>query len=411
MHPGWIGNSQHSRWLATQTDALLTFYARGGPDVENGGFFWVDGHGNPVAAEGKQLWINARMTYAFMLGDLLGTPGCAPLAQAGLDYLRDGPLHDTTNGGWFWAVDADGRPTNDSKQAYGHAFVLLAAAAGRAAGYDTQDLWDEVTALLDTTFWSEADGLFVDTWDATFSELEAYRGQNANMHLVEAMMLAWEVSGEQVFLDRAQSVAERLIHQLAAGNDWRLPEHYDETWNADLDYGKGPDADLFRPYGSTIGHWLEWSRLLLQLHGLDPVRTPWAPDAAVTLYTRALKEGWDEARGGFAFSTDWDGSIWDPDRYHWVIAEAIGAAVALHAHTGERDYDRWYRRFWDFADAHLIDSDNRSWIHQLDGQNQPSSDAWDGKPDLYHALQATLFARVPFEGSLITRIAAGDVTA
>lgn len=411
MHPGWIGNSQHSRWLATQTDALLTFYARGGPDVENGGFFWVDGHGNPVAAEGKQLWINARMTYAFMLGDLLGTPGCAPLAQAGLDYLRDGPLHDTTNGGWFWAVDADGRPTNDSKQAYGHAFVLLAAAAGRAAGYDTQDLWDEVTALLDTKFWRGADGLFVDTWDATFSELEAYRGQNANMHLVEAMMLAWEVSGEQVFLDRAQSVAERLIHQLAAGNDWRLPEHYDETWNVDLGYGKGPNADLFRPYGSTIGHWLEWSRLLLQLHGLDPVRTVWAPAAATTLFTRAVKEGWDEARGGFAFSTDWDGGIWDPDRYHWVIAEAIGAAVALRAHTDDSDYDRWYRRFWDFADAHLIDSDNRSWIHQLDGQNQPSSDAWDGKPDLYHALQATLFARVPFEGSLITRIAAGDVTA
>ena len=65
--------------------------------------------------------------HCFALGSLLGHPGCTALVRHGLDGLRR-VFHDPGHGGWFWTT-ADPR-----KQAYGHAFVLLAAHVRQSVG-------------------------------------------------------------------------------------------------------------------------------------------------------------------------------------------------------------------------------------------------------------------------------------
>ncbi len=229
------------------------------------------------------------------------------------------------------------------------------------------------------------------------------------MHMVEAFLAAAEATGEQRFVDRAVRMAERLIRQLTASNDWRLAEHYDQFWTIARDYNRDQPNNLFRPYGSIIGHWLEWARLLLQLRAVAGERAAWASDAARMLFQRAIAEGWDVARSGFFFTVDWGGSALNRDRYHWVIAEAIGAAAYLYRTTGDKDYAQWYRAFWDYADRYLVDHERGSWWHQLDPANQPTSDPWEGKPDLYHALQATLFARTPVNRGIALALASGQV--
>ena len=49
--------------------------------------------------------------------------------------------------------------------------------------------------------------------------------------------------------------------------------------------------------------------------------------------------------------------------------------------------------------------ENGSWRHELNPQNKPSADIWAGKPDLYHAYQATLLPVLPLEQSLATALA------
>jgi sulfoquinovose isomerase len=406
---GWMDSPHHHAWLATETGRLLDFYRFGAPDDARGGFWWLDDDGRPLTRQGKQLWINARMVHTFAIGALLGRPGCAPLVQHGLRYLLEGPLRDATHGGWMWAVDERDHVTDPSKQAYGHAFVLLAACSAASAGFDARSLLDDVTQIIDRHFWREADGLCVDTYDRAWSACEPYRGQNSNMHMTEALMAAAEATGDRRHVARAVRIAERLIRELTASNDWRLAEHYDPSWTIDRDYNREQPDALFRPYGSTIGHWLEWARLLLQLRSLAGEQMAWALDAARTLFERALVEGWDGDRSGFVYSVDWDGSPLNRDRYHWVIAEALGAAVYLYRATGEEAYGQWYRMFWDYADRYLIDHRRGGWRHQLDPANRPTSDAWEGKPDLYHALQATLFARLPPDRGLCLALASGAV--
>ena len=81
------------------------------------------------------------------------------------------------------------------------------------------------------------------------------------------------------------------------------------------------------------------------------------------------------------------------DHLQWVLCEAIGAAAVL----GEDDLQR---AWWDVAERFYIDREHGSWHMELDEHNRPASHVWQGKPDVYHALQATLIPRLPLTPSL-----------
>ena len=87
-----------------------------------------------------------------------------------------------------------------------------------------------------------------------------------------------------------------------------------------------------------------------------------------------------------------------------VAAEAAAAAAALVQRTGEVGYEDWYQTFWDYIDLHMIDRRDGSWHHELGPDNLPSETIWPGKPDLYHAYQATLLPRLPLAISLASAL-------
>jgi mannose/cellobiose epimerase-like protein (N-acyl-D-glucosamine 2-epimerase family) len=173
-----------------------------------------------------------------------------------------------------------------------------------------------------------------------------------------------------------------------------VPEHFDEDWQLVRDF---EDGKVFRPYGLTPGHSLEWTRLLLQLWELGGRRLDWLPEAARALFDRATSAGWDEARGGFLYTLGWDGQPHHRNRLWWPAAEGVGAAVFLNALDGGEAYEAWYRRIWDFIAADLIDPVHRGWRTEPAGAEQP---LFTGKPDLYHALQACLIPLLPTTGSI-----------
>ena len=49
-----------------------------------------------------------------------------------------------------------------------------------------------------------------------------------------------------------------------------------------------------------------------------------------------------------------------------------------------------FAEFLQYLDEKVLDHVHGSWFHQLDEHNQVKETVWPGKPDLYHALQATL---------------------
>src|SRR6187455_562048 len=190
----WLTSPSHLRWLDAEMDRLLDFGRAS--SVETGGFGWLDERGHISKSKGVQLWITCRMTHVYSLAALTGRPGAKPLAEHGIAALQ-GVLHDDKHGGWFAAVGPKG-PTNTAKEAYGHAFVILAAASATAAGRPgAEELLEEALATHAERFWDETAGMSRESFAADWSGEEDYRGINANMHTVEAYLAAADVTGDR----------------------------------------------------------------------------------------------------------------------------------------------------------------------------------------------------------------------
>lgn len=397
---------EHRRRLDEELDRLLAF----GHDVVHpaGGAATLDDHGRPRLDQPIELWITARMVHTYCLGDLLGRPGSRAIAAGALRGLV-GLLADDEYGGWFSRVTSTGEPVGDGKACYDHAFVLLASSTAVVAGLDgADDLFAAAREVMLERFWDEEYGACVDAWDRRWTELDPYRGINANMHSVEAMLATADVTGDSRWAERAARIAGRVV-RLAQGHGWRIPEHFDARWQPDLDFNRDRPADPFKPYGATVGHGLEWARLLLQLEStLGSAAPAGLSEAAVRLFERAVADGWSvDGRPGFVYTTDWDGRPVVRQRMHWVAAEGLATAAALGRRTGDPEYANRYAEWWRYAERFLVDRDGGSWWHELDADNRPSAQTWEGKPDLYHVVQLTLLPRLPLAPSIATAVADG----
>ncbi len=308
----------------------------------------------------------------------------------GLASLRHA-WRDPHRGGYDW-TRRDHRGEDDTRHAYGVAFVLLAYASALKAGEAAARGWmDETWALLERRFWDAGAGLYRDeaTPDWAFSD---YRGQNANMHLCEAMLAAFEASGESRYLDRALGLADRMTRRQASRAGGLVWEHYDRHWNVDWDYHRDDPKHLFRPWGFQPGHQTEWAKLLLILDGHLKQRgtpRPWLVDTARTLFDRAVRHAWDRDFGGLCYGFAPDGRICDDDKYFWVQAESLAAAARLAVATGEARYWTWYDRIWTYAWTHFVDHRHGAWYRILDRRNRryDAHKSPAGKTD-YHTMGA-----------------------
>jgi len=401
-----LGAPAHSLWLAEEGDRLLEFgRASRHPD---GGFAWLDDEGAPLLDRPVELWITCRMAHVYALGHLLGRDDCAALVDHGVAALR-GRFHDAANGGWYAKAGADGPVTTD-KTAYEHAFVVLAAASATAADRPGgRELLDEALAVLLGHFWDDEFGMVVEQWDEGWKNLDGYRGVNANMHTVEALLSAADVLDDDTLRARALRITTRVVHDLAASHEWRIPEHFDTSWSPLLEYNADEPAHPFRPFGATIGHWLEWARLALHLRAsLGPSAPSWLLSDAVSLFDASVREGWGvDGHDGFVYTVDWSGHPVVRERMHWVAAEATATAAALHSATGGTSYADWYRTWWQHIDTCFRDPVHGSWHHELAPDLTPSAVTWAGKPDTYHAYQATLIPRLPLSPTLARALADG----
>jgi sulfoquinovose isomerase len=401
----WTERQCHRHWLHAETLRLLDFGLGAVPGDQGAG--WLDDDGAVDPARPVFTWITARMAHVYALGHLLGVPGSRGVATRALVALRTS-LHDQEYGGWYASLAPDGTP-DTTKSAYAHAFVVLAASTGTVAGIDgAGELLDDALAVLDDRFWEPDAGLNADQWDRTWTTLDPYRGVNANMHAVEALLAAGDATGEVRWHERAATIADHVV-EWASATDWRIPEHFTSTWVPRPELNLDRPDDPFRPYGATVGHGLEWSRLLLQIDATLPGRAPETLLAgARELYGRAVRDGWSvDGAPGFVYTTDWAGAPVVHTRMHWVAAEAIGAAAALHRATGEARYAADYALWWDYAAEFLIDRERGSWHHELDASNVTSCEVWPGKPDLYHAFQATLLPLLPLAPGLAVALRDG----
>lgn len=397
----WACLPYHRRWLMDQANGLFDFFQYHAMNPK-GGFFDLDDHGNPLGGPNptRGIHASARMVHCYSIGYLLGRPGAGDIIDHGMRYLWESH-RDAKHGGYFWQVNDDGA-ADPSKQGYGHAFVLLAAASAKVAGHPLAErMLADITEVLETRFWEPNNGAIAEEFARDWSPINGgrYRGQNSNMHLTEALMATFEATGDNVYLDKAECIADLVIRHSAGSVGFRVPEHFDPNWMIDTDYYY-PD-EMFRPAGTTPGHWLEWSRLVLQLWSLGGKKHGWMPVAAKALFVQALSLGWDKENSGFFYTLDWSDKPAKTNKLWWPMCEAVGAAHFLNEHLpSDRFYEDTYRLIWGTIASRFIDHKNGGWHEELTEEMTPVHTLFPGKGDIYHALQACLIPLFPATGSL-----------
>jgi mannose/cellobiose epimerase-like protein (N-acyl-D-glucosamine 2-epimerase family) len=388
--------------LLNHVRSVLDFYDARAIDTSGGCLQFFKDDGAIYDWRRRHLVSSTRFVFLWAMASRhLGEPRYLDHARHALRFVRD--VHRQPAGNYLWELDwDDGRATtvDDTQHGYGLAFVLLAYAHAVMAGLDEARPWlAETFDRLDALFWQAEHGAYAD--EATVAGVVApYRGQNANMHLVEACLAAHEATGDARYLDRAATVAEIIVMRLSARTasgpgstlgavtdvGW-IWEHYRADWSIDWHYNEGDASNLFRPWGYQPGHFTEWAHLLLTLEQRRP--EPWHLPRARELFDAALRHGWDSAHGGLVYGFGPGGKVCFAEKYHWVQCETIAAAAMLGARTGDARYWQTYDQLWAYAWRHWVDHEHGAWYRILAPDNSKLTDEKSpaGKVD-YHTTGA-----------------------
>lgn len=362
-----------SKFLRNHIRSIMSFYHPVCIDSDLGGYInQLRDDGSIFDRWTKHLVGTCRFVYNYSMASLVfDQPAYLEAASHGIRCLQES--HRQESGGFAWVLQ--GTSVEDGTlHCYGHAFVMLAVAGAAKAGVEgASSLIPEIFDLLEDRFWVPGDQLYVDEIQADdWKAIKPYRGQNPNMHMCEAMLLAYEATGESIYLDRAYVLARRICVDLADKADSLVWEHYHEDWTHDWDYNKNDPQNLFKPYGYLPGHFTEWSKLLLILECHKP--ETWMLERAQLLFDAALDKCWDDQRGGMHYTFTPDGRILDTDRYYWVLAETIAASALLALRTKEDRYWLWYDKAWEYSNRYFVDHKYGGWYRVLNAENQKYDD-------------------------------------
>lgn len=328
---------------------------------------------------------SARMVINYAIAfQLMGDDGYREAAAYGLEFLRRS--HRKPGDGYVWVL-RDGVAVDATNHAYGLAFCVLAYAKAVQIGLEQAVPWlEETWEVLERRFWEPHHGLYADEADEHW-RVSSYRGQNANMHLCEAWLAAYEATGQSRYLDRARLLADHMVNRQAAQCNGQIWEHYHSNWTIDWDYNKGDRSNIFRPWGLQPGHQIEWAKLLLLLDRHAP--EPWRLSRARQLFDVAVETAWHAQHGGLIYGYDDRGQPYDSDKYSWVQVEAMATAALLAHRSGDASCWEWYDRIAHYSWRVFVDPVHGCW-HRV---RHPDNTAWDepgcfsGLTD-YHTLSA-----------------------
>jgi len=383
-------------FLIKHCESILSFYDQriidSSDDINNGYFQNFYDDGSTFNTGFKQLVSSTRIIINYATAaKILDKPHYLAVAQHGLDFLEN--VHwQSESQGYAWTLQ-DNQPEDMTQQAYGYAFVLLAYAAVRKAGIITcDDKLHQVYNLLEQRFWQAEYGLYADTLTLKTviaeGKLSDYRGQNANMHLCEAMIAAYEATNDSLFLERAKTIASNICQRQAALTNGLVWEHFTSNFQIDWQYNINDPKNLYRPWGFQPGHQTEWTKLLLQLNRHSPEQ--WLVDRAKYLFDVAYDKAWDKQYGGLIYGFDQQGKCCDDDKYFWVQAETIAAAALLYQVTKEDQYLHKYHQLWRYSWKHFVDHTYGAWFRVLRRDNSKYSNEKSsaGAKCDYHTLGA-----------------------
>ncbi len=295
--------------------------------------------GTPAAEMNRRMRVQARQIYAYSVIGQLGWDGpWRSAVENALSILLERGLSE--DGHFVHLFDAQGQVINRAKDLYDHAFGLFALAhASRALGRpDLLDRSFDILQIMMKTWWRPEGGF----WEGELTPCPPYR-QNPHMHMFEAAVINYELSGKAEWRDLADRLHELFVGRFQDPATGAVTEYFDKEWQR-LPAGEG---DIVEP-----GHCLEWA-WLFEVGVPDGQGVP----VAERLVDFARAHGIDHKAGVAINEVYLDGRIKDGGARLWPQTERLKAAVARYQRLGAAEASEVvdaYKGLWLYLDMPVL---------------------------------------------------------
>lgn len=337
---------------ATMIGDALPLWSGQGWDSQTGGFVErLDREGHADKAANRRVRVQARQIYCYAKAAHLGWfPEGRAIALKGLEYLLAKAKSPDGAPGFVHILAADGTVVNPLRDAYDHAFVLLALASVYALDKDAQIRAeiDALTLFLDTKLRSPHGGYLEGL------PVSLPRRQNPHMHLFEAMIAAFDATHDPVFQTRAGEFFTLFSTNFYDKQKQVLGEYFEDDWSK------------IEPVSVEPGHQAEWVWLL---RGFERITGCPTSRQRSELLASALRYR-DEVSGCLIDEGDAAGHFTKNTRRCWPQTEIAKAWIA-QAEAGEAGADAEARAALLRLQRHYLShSVAGGWYDQFDGEGK-----------------------------------------
>jgi cellobiose epimerase len=320
-------------------------------------------------------------------------------AEQGYHFMLDHFL-DRQDGGYFWTTDLNGKPRNDGKYLYGEAFVVYAFVEYSRASGDKEALKRalELYHTIQTHFHDDKYGGWFEHADRSWKllspggraevEVIGYKSANAHLHWMEALAELYDATHDP---DVKVSLAEAL----------RINQTYFYPENPALSaFHRQFDWKLVTAPGSTglsYGHNVEFAWLMIRAENVLGLQPSWKHFYAVL--DHALKHGYDDEHGGLYSHGNGDEPATDTEKVWWIQAEALAALTDALKHEDNARYDTALGKLLQFIKNFQASPKDGVWLWAVaaDGTPKDATKANSWKAN-YHDVRAIIKFEEAFAG-------------
>jgi mannose/cellobiose epimerase-like protein (N-acyl-D-glucosamine 2-epimerase family) len=290
-------------------EIALPFWAARGADSHNGGFVEeLQSNGSPSDPGFKRVRVQGRQLFSFATAALLEWhPDAAAISKRGFDFIQRRCRN--SEGAWAQRLKTDGSILDGEMDLYDTAFIVLGLSTYYQLTRDPDALrllgstLDQVKTTLSVP---GGRGYFQSTRDRDLLR------QNPHMHWFEAMLYAFEATGDDRFLREAGQIYQLAQDHLIDPKTGALRELFDKNWNPVKEGGR----ILVEP-----GHHYEWAWLLWKAGQRMAVE----PRLGESLLGFADRHGVDTATGLVYDQVSDQGELTQPTHRLWVQTEFLKA--------------------------------------------------------------------------------------
>lgn len=327
---------------------LASWWSRIARDPQ-GGFYGEVGIDNqPLAAAPRGLIHNARILYFFSrLARLSGAAEHRECAQHAYDYIAR-HFYDGDQGGYFWQLDAQGRPLDNRKHLYAQAFTLygLSAFYQLSGEYTVRAQVQELVALLERHGRDQVWGGYLESFTADWQLMAANRlcetspiaakTLNTHLHLLEAYS-AWAVaSGDASARAPVKELLKVLGERMVDGRTGHLRLYLQRSWQ---------DCSQQISFGHDIeASWL-FDKALQAAQDAD--LSAHIGPIAQQLAEVSLAEAWSP-RGGIRDGQDLHTGQHSEERTWWAQSEAFVGYLYAWQRSGDSRFAQRALAIWQF---------------------------------------------------------------